>query len=304
VSWQRPLLNGWLRRVEKPRLAHATSHDSLRRRLERNARFFFRGPRDVAQSWRDLGNGAALWLEPAGADRDRVLLYFHGGAYIFGSPRTHAAMVAVLAHAVRACAVLPTYPLAPEHAFPAALDRAEDAYHALLARGVRPENIMLGGDSAGGGLALALLARLSRTGAALPGGLFAFSPLTDLTFSGASLHVNAGRDVMLPALRLSEMAGHYLAGTAADDPEVSPLFADFTGAPPVWITVGDTEILLDDSRRIVGRMRAQGVPVQMHITCDLPHVWPMFHNILPEARATLNDLAGWINSRWDAAPGS
>lgn len=304
MSWQRTALNRWLRLVEKPRLAHAASQDSLRNRLERNARFFFRGPRDVAQSWRGLGDSDALWLEPAGADRSRVLLYLHGGAYIFGSPRTHAAMVAVLAKAAGVRAVLPAYPLAPEHPFPAAVDRAEDAYRALVAAGVAPENILLGGDSAGGGLVLAVLGRLIAAGADLPGGAFALSPLTDMTFSGASLQVNATRDVMLPAARVTEMAAQYLAGAATDDPQASPLFADFTGAPPVWLTVGDTEILLDDTRRIAARMTAQGVSVQMHIARDLPHVWPMFHNTLPEARATLDDLAGWIRSRWVAAPGS
>ncbi len=304
MSWQRSALNRWLRLVEKPRLAHAASQDSLRNRLERNARFFFRGPRDVAQSWRGLGGSDALWLEPAGADRARVLLYLHGGAYIFGSPRTHAAMVAVLAKAAGVRAVLPAYPLAPEHPFPAAVDRAEDAYRALVAAGVAPENILLGGDSAGGGLVLAVLGRLIAAGADLPGGAFALSPLTDMTFSGASLQANATRDVMLPAARVTEMATQYLAGAATDDPQASPLFADFTGAPPVWLTVGDTEILLDDTRRIAARMTAQGVSVQMHIARDLPHVWPMFHNTLPEARATLDDLAVWIRSRWVAAPGN
>ncbi len=304
MSWQRSAINRWLRLVEKPHLAHATSHDSLRNRLERSARFFFRGPRDVLQHWRDLGDGAALWLEPAAADRSRVLLYFHGGAYIFGSPRTHAAMVGVLAKAAGVRAVLPAYPLAPEHPFPAAVDRAEDAYHTLVAAGVSPENIVLGGDSAGGGLVLAVLGRLIGAGAALPGGVFALSPLTDMTFSGASLQANAARDVMLPATRVTEMAEQYLAGAAAQDPQASPLFADFTGAPPVWFTAGDTEILLDDTRRIAASMTAQGVSVQMHIAGDLPHVWPIFHNTLPEARATLDDLAGWIRSRWGAAPGS
>jgi acetyl esterase/lipase len=304
VSWQRIVLNRWLRLLEKPRLAHAATHGVMRNRLERNARFFFHGRRDVAQEWRDLGEGEALWLEPSGAENDRVLLYFHGGAYIFGSPRTHAAMVSVLAKAACARAVLPVYPLAPEHPFPAAVERAEDAYHALLASGVPAGNIVIGGDSAGGGLVLALLARLIDAGADLPAGVFALSPLTDLTFSGASIQVNAECDVMLPAGRVTELADRYLAGARATDPQASPLFADFKGAPPVWITVGDTEILLDDTRRIVPRMKAQGVAVQMNIAHDLPHVWPMFHNTLPEARTTLNNLARWITSRWIEARGS
>ncbi len=301
MSWQRPILNHWLVWFEKPVLARTATQDVMRRRFERSARMFFYGPRDVARHWRDLGAGEALWLEPEGADPTKVLLYFHGGGYIFGSPRTHAAMVSVLAKAAGVRAVLPVYPLAPEQPYPAAVDRAEDAYHALVASGISPENIVIGGDSAGGGLVLALLARLIQAGADLPAAVFALSPLTDLTLSGASLRVNARCDVMLPNNRVEEMAAAYLAGAAATDPQASPLFADFKGCPPVWIAVGDTEILLDDTRRIVPRMKAQGVSVQMHIAHDVPHVWPLFHNTLPEARQTLRQLAGWIRTRLAAA---
>ncbi|MCR8827722.1 alpha/beta hydrolase [Pseudosulfitobacter koreensis] len=301
MSWQRSVLNNWLTWFEKPAMARAASHDEMRRRFESSARLFFHGPRDVARHWRDLGSGEALWLEPKGADAGQVLLYFHGGGYIFGSPRTHAAMVAALARRAGLRAVLPVYPLAPEAPYPAALDRAEDAYHALVASGVSPQRIIMGGDSAGGGLVLALLARLIQCGADLPAGVFAFSPLTDLTFSGASLQVNARCEAMLPTNRVSEMAEAYLHGTAPTDPQASPLFADFKGAPPTWIAAGDTEILLDDTRRLVPRMKAQGVSVQMHIAHDVPHVWPMFHNTLPEARQTLDQLAGWIRTRLAAA---
>ena len=118
-----------------------------------------------------------------------------------------------------------------------------------------------------------------------------------MTYSGASFQTNAAADVILPAERAAEMAQMYLDGHDAMDPLVSPLFADFAGAPPVWLTVGDTEILLDDTRRLYANMKKQGVDVQMHIEHDLPHVWPIFHHLLPEGRATLDGLAGWINRR-------
>jgi acetyl esterase/lipase len=127
--------------------------------------------------------------------------------------------------------------------------------------------------------------------------VFAFSPLTDMTFSGASFQVNANADVILPAERAAEMAEMYLDGHDPFDALVSPLFADFTGAPPIWLTAGDTEILLDDTRRLAANMQKQGVDVQMQIERDLPHVWPIFHHILPEARATLDGVAGWIKRR-------
>lgn len=152
----------------------------------------------------------------------------------------------------------------------------------------------LGGDSAGGGLALSLTLEILKAGLPRPRGLFLFSPLTDLTFSGASFAANARADVMLPAPRANDMAGMYLQGTDPRDPRALPLFGDFTGAPPVWVTAGTTEILLDDTRRLAKRLAAQGVGVTCRIGHDLPHVRPIFQGFLPEARQTLDDLAGWL----------
>lgn len=203
-------------------------------------------------------------------------------------------MVAALAKRAAARAVLPRYPLAPEHPFPAALNHAMAAYRASREQSGR---VVIGGDSAGGGLALALLAQLLANGEPTPDAVFAFSPLTDMTFSGTSFQKNAEADVILPAERAQDMARMYLNGEDPLSPLVSPLLADFTGGPPVWITAGDTEILLDDSRRIVERMQTQGVPVTYVEKTDLPHVWPLFHNILPEARSTMNNLAAWIGDQ-------
>jgi acetyl esterase/lipase len=234
---------------------------------------------------------AALWL---GRGDDRVVLYFHGGGYVFGSPRTHAAMLARLARHGGLRAVLPEYRLAPEAPFPAAVEDARTAWAALLARGTAPGRVVIGGDSAGGGLALALLGDLLERGAPLPAGVFAFSPLTDLGFSGASFAANAAAEVLLPAARAAEMAALYLQGADPLDPMASPLFADFTGAPPVLLMAGDTEILLDDTRRMADRMRRQGVAVCEQIARDLPHVWPLFWRYLPEGDAALRTVAAWI----------
>lgn len=224
-------------------------------------------------------------------------MYFHGGGYVFGSPPTHSAMLATLAKRSGSIAILPECPLAPEAPYPAALDRAVDAYYACLAQGTDPTKLVLGGDSAGGGLVLALLARLVAEKAPLPAGVFAFSPLADLRFSGDSFTANAQSDVVLPAQRAADMAEFYLAGHSPDDPGATPLNAEFHGAPPVWITVGDTEILRDDSLRMTAHLKSQAVPVTLSVESDLPHVWPMFHNILPEGRATLNMLAKWITAQ-------
>lgn len=240
---------------------------------------------------RGIAGISALHITPPQAGR-ATLLYFHGGGYVFGSPDTHSAMLAVLARTTGLRAVLPRYRLAPENPFPAAIEDALAVYRALAAHGP----VIVGGDSAGGGLGLALLGEILRQEMPKPMGVFAFSPLTDVAFHGESVAKNAQEDVVLPADRVQEMAAMVLKGQSPDDPRISPLFADFTGAPPVWLTVGDTEILLNDTTRIADRMQQQGVPVTRSIAHDLPHVWPLFHNYLPEARTTLREVCAWITS--------
>nr|WP_303626404.1 alpha/beta hydrolase [Roseovarius sp. M141] len=263
--------------------------------MERSARLFFHPPKGVTFDDITLGDStlAATRVTPVDPCVGPLILYLHGGGYIFGSPRTHRAMMAHLAARTRLCAVLPRYRLAPEHPFPAAPEDALTAYRAVMDH---PGGVILGGDSAGGGLALALLAQIGGLGLPQPLGTFCFSPLTDMTFSGDSFAANAKADPLLPAHRARDMAQMYLRDGDADDPRASPLYADFAGAGPVWLTAGDTEILLDDTRRMAKRLLTQGVDVTCIIEPGLPHVWPLMHALLPEARQTLSGLAGWITS--------
>ena len=282
------LLNPYLRLTEKTHMARAVTPALLRRSFERKARLFFHGPRTVRTSvW--AGGG----LELSGPEHGPVILYLHGGGFIFGSPETHRAMVARLCAIAGMRAILPRYRLAPEHPFPAAQEDAMPAYRAVMDR---PGGVFLGGDSAGGALALSLLAQITAEGLPQPRGTFAFLPLTDLSYSGASFTQNARRDVVLPAERAGEMGEMFLRGTSARNPRASPLFAQFKGAAPVWLTVGDTEILLDDTQRMAAHLRSAGVNVTAIIKPDHPHVWPIFHNILPEARQTLHEVAAWLTS--------
>ena len=298
MSLRRYLLNAWLRVVEKPRMKRAQTPDPLRKALEFQSKLFFHAPRGTTQRWIDLGGVPSLEIvPPQGATPPRTILYFHGGGFTFGSPRTHAALVAQLAHRLGARAILPHYRLAPEFPFPAAPEDVLTAWHVLIADGTAPQDIVIGGDSAGGALAFGLLSDLCAKGAALPGAVFGFSPLTDMTHSGQSFRDNAERDVVLPAGRASSMGQVFLGGQSPKDPRISPIFGVFKGAPPVWITVGDTEILRDDSRRLEQVCERDGVDVTLVERHDLPHVWPIFHNILPEARESLDALAMWIRQR-------
>ncbi|MCV6584807.1 MAG: alpha/beta hydrolase [Marinibacterium sp.] len=296
MSLARLLINQGLRRIEKPFLARAAEPAQIRQRFETTARRWFHPPWGTRYEWSDLGGRRALWSNMSDASGG-VIFYLHGGGYVFGSPRSHSAMLGYLAREADARACLPEYRLAPENPFPAALDDALAAYRALITQ-VPARHVVIGGDSAGGGLVLSLLAQLLSEDIERPAGAFAFSPLTDLTFSGPSFRDNAKVEALLPATRAPELAQMYLSGQDPKDPRVSPLFADMAGAPPVWMCAGTTEILRDDMTRMADRMQAAGVQVTRELAHDLPHVWPMFHNVMPESRATLTRLGAWIRQQW------
>ncbi|WP_323766001.1 alpha/beta hydrolase [Marinovum sp.] len=299
MSLARRLLNPWLRVTERRRLARATDPETLRRAFACNARLVFWPPRGAVFEACEVAGRPATRVDPARPGP--LLLYFHGGGYVFGAPRTHRAMLAHLARLAECPALLPDYRLAPEHAFPAAFDDALASYCAVIDH---PGGVVLGGDSAGGGLALAVLAEILAQGLPKPLGAFAFSPLTDMTCSGASIRTNARSDVILPAARCHEVAGMYLQGADPRDRRASPLAADFTGAPPVWLTASEDEILRDDTLRMSARLRAKGGAVTETIATGLPHVWPLMHTLLPEGRASLRALALWIRRLSPRAAGS
>ncbi|MFU8777528.1 MAG: alpha/beta hydrolase [Roseovarius sp.] len=291
MSWQLRLLNRHLRWFEKPALARHDK-DRLRRSFAFKSRLYFHAPLGTSFERATLGGVPVQWARARDMRPAPVILYFHGGAYVFGTSTTHRAMLAQLSALTGLPACLPDYRLAPEHPFPAQITDALACYRALRAE----RDVILGGDSAGGGLALALLHEILAQDLAPPLGIFAFSPLTDVTYSGASVTENAARDCVLSPDRIGEMLGMFLGAQDPRDPRASPLFGQFTGAPPVWMTVGDTEILRDDTLRMQAALVAQGVQSTATVKPDHPHVWPIFHNLLPEAGQTLRDLAGWLRS--------
>jgi acetyl esterase/lipase len=297
VSLRARALNAWLARVERPALARMPAHPpaKIRDRFETQARLFFRPPRGTRVAPISVAGLPALEI---GRPQATPILYLHGGAYVFGSPRTHSGLLARLVARCDARAVLLDYPLAPEHPFPAAPEAALAAYRDMAAAGP----VILSGDSAGGGLALALLAEIGRLGFRPPLMTFALSPWTDLTLSGDSMTANAGTDVLLPPRRIAQARDIYMNGADPADPRASPLFADFTGASPVHLWVGDTEILRDDARRMADRLRGQGVQTGLTEERKLPHVWPIFPAWqLPESASTLDEVARAIQTSLDSA---
>jgi acetyl esterase/lipase len=279
-----------LRLTEKPRLARETDLHRARARLERVAR---QVPLPGPHLWHQAPLGvlpALRWRVPA----EGTLIWFHGGGYCLGSARTHAGLAAALARRAGLAAVLPEYRLAPEHPFPAAVEDAGTAWRALIAEGAEPARVVLGGDSAGGGLVFALLHRLIAARAPLPAAVVAFSPWADLTLAGRSLVSLARRDAYLPADRLPEIRDLYLAGEDPRDPAASPWLGRFPGAPPTLIQAGGAEILRDDAVMMAERLRADGAALTLDIAASAPHVFQAFAGLLPEADAALDRAAAFV----------
>lgn len=291
--------NRW---IVKPAMLSADNSQELRQRFEQSARRVFRAPplTSVTETWLtpDL---PALRIRNRPGSRPlrstKVILYFHGGAFISGSPWTHCALMARISRVTRCEVIAPFYSLAPETPFPAPHEDAYAAFQCLLARGYRPEDIMLGGDSSGGNIALVLLSRLLAEGLR-PAGLFAFSALTDLTFSGASFAANAGDDSSLPAMKASKIGELYLQGVDPADPRASPHFADFRNPPPVFLQISRSEILFDDSKRLAQKLRKSGGKVKLDIWEDAPHVFVMFEHRVREAHVALKRATRWINTQF------
>jgi acetyl esterase/lipase len=295
MSWQLTTLNLYLRTAEKALLAREPDVLRARGRLETQAALFPM-PARVRIGERALGKGSAALpaLRIAPPEGAGTLLWYHGGAYIMGSPRSHAAMVAALALKAGMGAVLPAYRLAPENRFPAATEDALNAYRALLAEGTPPEHVALGGDSAGGGLAFATLHAALAEGLPAPACVVAFSPWVDLSLSGDSLFSLSTRDVLLPIERIPEIRDMYLGEADPRNPRASPAFGRFAGAPPALIQASDSEILLDDARAMAARLETFGTAVTLGIDEGVPHVWQIYQGWLPEADDALDRAAGFL----------
>ncbi len=243
----------------------------------------------------------AEWSFAPDARPDRAILFLHGGGYCSGSLASHRRMAGGIARAAQARTLALAYRLAPENCYPAALDDALAAWDWLLEQGYRPDQIALAGDSAGGGLSLAVMLSLRARGAALPGCAWLVSPWTDLTMSGASL---ADRDAVDPLIHegyLASLAAAYLAGHDPRDPLVSPLFADLAGLPPLLISVGSDETLLDDSLRLARAAALAHVDVALHVFPRMIHAFPLWEARLPEGRQALAEAGDFVAARLGGA---
>lgn len=293
ASWQSRALLGVLRLYALRRRDGVMSYRGVRRTLER-AGERLRPAADVRWVAVDIEGVPGEWVQTPGAWSERVVLYLHGGGFVGGSARGHRSLTGEVSRAAQARVLAIDYRLAPEHPFPAAVDDAVIAYTWLLGQGFAPGKIAVAGDSAGGGLTISLLLALRERGLPAPSCGVCLSPWVDLEGAGASIRSHAHLDPMLMPRGIEVMARHYV-GEAGDlrHPMASPIHAVLSKLPPLLVQVGALEVLLDDSVRLVDRVRAAGGRAELEVWPHMVHVWQFFR-FLPEARRALDRVGAFI----------
>ncbi len=252
---------------------------------------------DVKQSPVEIGGVAGIEVTIEGNRSDNVILYFHGGVYVIGSAAATVSLVGDLVRRTGFRAVTLDYRLAPEHPYPAAVEDARAAYVGLLDQGVDPAQIALAGESAGGGLAMALLLALREASLPLPSCAYLLSPYVDLTLSGETLAGKQAVDPLLTPDGLRARVPDYVGDADASDPNVSPVFGDLQDLPPLLIQVGSHEVLLSDALRLAARAAIFDVPVTLEVTPGVPHVFQAYSGLLDEAGTALDRASEFVMSQ-------
>lgn len=296
------MLSNWfvnihLRYGTKPLMAVLRDHGHIRAIADLYARTMFRVSPEMRFAPGDLGGVPCLWCDTGNPASGQAMLYLHGGGYTIGGYTSHKGMVAEIAGRSGLRAALLNYRRAPEHPYPAAIDDAETAYRALLDQGMGAGDIVLGGDSAGGGMVFALLLRLHRLGLPYPRACFAISPWADLGMAGASYSDNRRSEVMLPPAWLARTSAAYLAGQDPANPDISPVHGAFHAPPDTLIVYGTDEALASDSPALADRLRAGGGQVDLIAEQGLPHVWTFYHGKFAPADRSIGQIAAFVRDK-------
>lgn len=275
------------------KMAAAETPEELRRIIARATRIPLRASKVVTSPATFEHLGGLRVAPTAGAAGSRSILLFHGGGYVFGTAKQHRPLAGRIAKAADATVYVPEYRLAPEHPHPAAIDDGITAYRAMLER-VPAHDLVVGGDSAGGGLTLAMLQRARDEGLPMPAGMVLISPWLDLSSSGKSYTSNVESDIVIRPASIDRATAWYCQDIATDDPRVSPLFADMSGLPPALVQVSAVELLYSDSDRFVDLAREAGVDVTFQIDSDMWHVWHLTAPLVTEARHSIAKIGDFV----------
>lgn len=295
ASLRAQLMNAYLKWKVKSKPLHLIDADILRANMDAYAPK--RIPKWISIEPVDEDGVKGEWHRSANAEPGRTILYLHGGGYVFGSAKSHRNLTFALARASAANVFSLDYRLAPEHPFPAAVEDAFAVWRRLISEGRDRARTIVAGDSAGGGLALALMIACKDEGLALPAGAVLYSPLTDLAVTGASIEKNAKSEAMFMPGCIAGGVHRYLAGADPRTPLASPLHADLVGLPPVLIFASADEALLDDSTRLHEKLLQAGGASTLVVEKGLMHIWPIYAGRIPEAMRTIRRSAAFIAQR-------
>jgi monoterpene epsilon-lactone hydrolase len=291
VMRNRHLLQG---KLKKQQFDENTSIDDFRRKCEQGAARYQKIPDGIVIERDNIKGINAEWIIPNGAKQEKIILYVHGGGYVSGSCSDHRGFVSKFANKCGVTNLLYEYRLAPEHPFPAALDDSITVYSELLNRGKKPEDIIIAGESAGGGLALAILLGLKEHKIKLPAAAVAISPWTDLTCSGNSYR--SKNSVSIAPLNSWSVFSKYYTGTNhADHPFISPLYGDLKELPPIFINSGEDDELFDDGEKFYLKAQAAGVDVTFKAGEGMVHCYPLLAPMFKEAVVAMDEICEFIN---------
>jgi monoterpene epsilon-lactone hydrolase len=299
MSIRAKLISLIMARTVRPLFDRVEAITEFRTALGRAERLGAAPPKTISVTPATIADRPCEWITAPGATPGHVLLYLHGGGYVAGGLDSHRDIAWRLAEAAAVTVLLVDYRLAPEHPFPAALDDASACYRYLLDEGFEADKIFIGGDSAGGGLALATLINLKNLGLPLPAKGILLSPWVDLSLSGDSLTSNGETDVMLTARALHDMARMYLGTRDARAPLASPLFGDLRGLPPLLVHASSSELLLSDAERLVRLVETQGGDIALTVWPRMPHVFQLLASRIPEGRQAITQLAEFLRQPTD-----
>ena len=300
-SLRSKLISGFIKVGVKPFLGPQTDLQKLRKFANGATRFVML-PKNTHVENISADGVPSEWVFVDGVNQKNVVIYFHGGGYNWGSCNTHRELAARLSLVSDARVLLVDYRLAPEHPYPAALDDAISAYQWLLDEGFAANNIVIAGDSAGGGLTLSTAVSLRDKNIPLPAALVCLSPWADLEMSSDTMISNDRIDPMLNNASLSFWAKNYIASDQGSNPLISPIHADLHGLPPLFIQAGEREVLLGDALLIKENAQAAGVDVTLDVWPDMWHVWQAMARVVPEAQQAINELGVFINKQLNLEP--
>ncbi len=279
---------------KKPEIANSVEAVlAFRTECEKGAERFGKIPDGIEVKPEVINMIVSEWLIPENAVPDKLLFYVHGGGYVSGSCNDHRSIVSKVSKATRLKTLLFEYGLAPENPFPAALNDTITIYQEILKKGYSPKNIIMMGESAGGGLCLASLLAIRDQNIPLPKAVVVISPWTDLSCSGES-YSTKNKVSLAPLNSWTVFSGFYAAGSNITDPYISPLFGDLKGLPPLFINAGNADELFDDSLRLYEKARHAGIDVAFREGKDMIHCYPLLSPLFPEATDAMNEITAFI----------